>query len=213
MRQDLFPTASVKLGELVERQADRIAEAAMAVIDEYGTAGFTMRAVAKVLNVTPMALYHHVKDKAELAAIMVDATMRQIPLPPTCGTWREDLISMSKWIREITHAHPAARHLRRDFQIFTPTVLQVVERWLSLWQQSELSFEKALLAARSSSTAITGFVMEEITIREITPPEASTLSMLPNARIMVEGLYDQSREFELAAIAIIDGIYGQLKEK
>jgi len=191
---------------------DRIAQAAMSVIDEFGTAGFTMRAVAKVLDVTPMALYHHVKDKAGLASVLVDAAMRGTPLPPTCGNWREDIWLMSKWIRDITSAHPGARHLRRDFQIFTPTVLQVAERWLSLWQQSGLSFENAVLAARSSSTAITGFVMEEITQQEVEPPDAATLAMLPNARLMLEDRHDQSKEFELATRALIDGIFARLVE-
>ena len=80
-----------------ELDAARIAAAALAVADAQGAGGFTMRAVAEALGVTPMALYHHVEDKAALAALLVDAAIRQHPLPPPTGVWRDDLWTIARW--------------------------------------------------------------------------------------------------------------------
>ncbi len=196
--------------QLRDLDTQRIAEAAMAVIDELGADGFTMRAVAKELNVTPMALYHHVHDKAGLAGLLVDQAMREIPLPSTSGNWREDMWAMAQWMRQVTFAHPAISALRREFQLWTPAVLQTTERWLSLWQQTGLDLENSMRAARSSSTAITGFVMEELTLRHIPLPKDSDLFMLPNMRVMFDRQSNQDGEFELAVRALIDGIYARL---
>lgn len=206
---------SNKIKEKQSRDLDskRIAEAAIAVIDDVGYEGFTMRSVANALGVTPMALYHHVKDKAGLAGLIVDVIMREVALPPTSGDWRNDLWETSNWIRQISLSHPNARYMRGEFQIATAGVLHIADRWLSLWQQSGLPYEKAVTAARSSRTAVTGYVMEEITLQEMIPPDEAALGMLPNARVMFEKSENKDEEFELAARAIIDGIYQQLSEE
>jgi hypothetical protein len=68
--------------------------------------------------------------------------------------------------------------------VWTPSILQITERWLSLWQQSGLDLDKALLAAKTSSMAITGFVDEEMMFSEMLPPDDATLCLLPNVRLM-----------------------------
>lgn len=196
--------------QLRELDTERIASAAMTVIDALGVSGFTMRAVAKALGVTPMALYHHVGDKAGLATLLVDAAVREVPLPPATGEWREDLWAMANWMRQMTLAHPAVSHLRREYAIWTPTILQLSERWLGLWQQSGLGFDRAVLAAISSSKAITGLVGEEILLSEIPLPDEETLSMLPNVRAIYSKDRDPFAEFELAVRSLIDGIHSRL---
>jgi len=190
-----------------------IAKTAMAVVDEQGVAGFTMRAVASALGVTPMALYHHVKDKAGLAALLVDGAMREIALPPTTGDWRGDLWAMADWSWDITIAHPAVSRLRREYQVWTPAILQKTERWLSLWQQSGLEISKALLAASSSGKAIAGLAEEEIILRDLPMPDEQTLSLFPNVRGMFNKTQNPKVEFELAVRAMIDGIYKKLSEE
>ena len=81
---------------MAELTAARIARAGLEVADEQGASGFSMRLVAERLGVTPMALYHHVDDKAALVALLVDEVIAETPLPSTTGsvarrslrTWR-----------------------------------------------------------------------------------------------------------------------------
>src|SRR4051794_24523000 len=88
--------------------AARIAAAALAVADKTDVDGFTMRAVADVLGVSAMALYHHVPDKAGLVKLVADAVLTECPLPNPTGDWREDLWQMASWTRDRMLAHPTA---------------------------------------------------------------------------------------------------------
>jgi AcrR family transcriptional regulator len=74
----------------------RIAATAMEMIDEVGVEKVTMRAVASRLDVSAMALYHHVEDKDELLRMVGDDILGKLDLPdPETGDWREQFIGVS----------------------------------------------------------------------------------------------------------------------
>ena len=60
-------TGVTELARLNERSNRR---SCLAVVDEKGLSGFTIRAVADALSASPMALYYYVKNKAELARLV-----------------------------------------------------------------------------------------------------------------------------------------------
>ncbi|MDT5176366.1 MAG: TetR/AcrR family transcriptional regulator, tetracycline repressor protein [Mycobacterium sp.] len=75
---------------------ERIAATAREMIDEVGVEKLTMRAVAARLDVSAMALYHHVEDKNELLRLVGDDVLGHIDLPdPDSGDWRELFTSIS----------------------------------------------------------------------------------------------------------------------
>jgi TetR/AcrR family tetracycline transcriptional repressor len=75
---------------------ERIAATAMEMINEVGVEKLTMRAVAARLDVSAMALYHHVEDKDELLRLVGDDVLGHIELPdPDAGDWRELFTSIS----------------------------------------------------------------------------------------------------------------------
>jgi TetR/AcrR family tetracycline transcriptional repressor len=75
---------------------ERIAATAREMIDEVGVEKLTMRAVAARLDVSAMALYHHVEDKDELLRLVGDDILGHIELPdPDSGDWRELFTSIS----------------------------------------------------------------------------------------------------------------------
>ncbi|HEY6429719.1 MAG TPA: TetR family transcriptional regulator [Acidimicrobiales bacterium] len=195
---------------MAELTTRRIAAAALAVTDERGVSGFTMRAVAKRLGVTPMALYHHVEDKAGLVALLVDEVISERPLPPPTGHWRDDLYEVARWMRESTLAHPAVARLRNSFGVWTPAIFPMTERWLSLWQQSGLELQTAMLAASASSTAIIGFVEQELVLAETEPPDDAMLSQFPNARFAFDAGPPGASEFELVVRSLVDGLLASL---
>lgn len=190
---------------MAEFTREQIAEASLVVADERGATGFTMRAVAEKLGVTPMALYHYVEDKAALVALVVDASIAERPLPPPTGSWREDLFEMARWMRETTLAHPAVARLRSAYNVWTPSIFPMTERWLGVWQQSGLELNAALLAASASSTAIIGFVEAELLYAQTTFPDDSALSSFPNARLAFNLKRDGTKEFELVVRSILVG--------
>jgi len=195
---------------MAELTTQRIAAAALLVADEHGASGFTMRAVAEAVGVTPMALYHHVEDKGALVALLVDAAISERPLPPPTGSWRDDLWEMACWMRESAVAHPAVARLRGEYGVWTSSIFPMTERWLSIWQQSGLEFDAALLAASASSTAIIGFVDAELRLEELDLPDEAQLASFPNARLAFHLERDGAREFELVVRSVVEGVHARL---
>ena len=195
---------------MAELTMQRIARAALDVADERGAAGFTMRSVAESLDVTPMALYHHVEDKAGLVALLVDAVVSERPLPPPTGSWQDDLWEVARWMREITLAHPAVARLRSEHRVWTASILPVTERWVSVWQQSGLDLESALIAASASSTAIIGSVEAEQLVQNADLPDDSLLWPFPSARLLLRRARQGDAEFELVVRSVIEGVHARL---
>jgi AcrR family transcriptional regulator len=190
----------------------RIAAAALAVADATDVEGFTMRAVADVLGVSAMALYHHVPDKAGLVKLVSEAVITECPLPEPTGDWREDLWQMASWMRDRTLRHPTAGKLRQRYRVWTPAVFPVTERWMNVWQQSGLPLEQAVTGAISSSMAVTGMVAEEAVFAELDLPDLDDLVMLPNARMAFSAKRDFGEDFELLVRSLIDGLHGRLSQ-
>jgi AcrR family transcriptional regulator len=189
---------------------DIIATAAFGVLDERGIPGFTMRAVAEALSVTPMALYNHVPDKAGLAALIVNAAIDQHPLSAPVGDWHEDLWAIARWMREGTRRHPALQELQQAYRIWTPAVCDIAERWVSLWRHSGLGLDQALLAASTSGLAISGLVDRESMYCDWAPPDQAILTSMPNAHLFYWADFDPAQKFELGVRSIIEGLHSQL---
>ena len=71
---------------------ERITEAALAILAEYGLADVSMRRVATSLSVAPGALYWHISNKQELIASMAEEIVQVLfdgPLPDPAGLSRE----------------------------------------------------------------------------------------------------------------------------
>jgi len=192
---------------------DLIAKTALAVADDKGAAGFTLRAVADALGVTPMALYHHVADKTALVALVVDASLAARPLPTPTGVWQDDLWEIARWTRQIMQDHPAVGKLRQIHRVWTPSALPIAERWLNVWQQSGLPLDKAVTAAVVTSLALTGIVAEEAAVRKMDLPDESMLALLPNARLVFTARRDLEADFELVARALIEGVHARLQRE
>lgn len=198
---------------MAELDTQRIAAAALALISRKGTAAFTMRGVAQELGVTPMALYHHVRNKAELAALVVEAANAQHPLPQPSGDWREDIWAMARLSRELMLALPTVAALRRTYQIWTADLLQKSEYWVSLWLQSGLDAERAARAAVASSMAILAMVSEESVHSTTDAPHESLLAAKQHARLLFATDIDRDALFELAARGLIEGIHARLMQE
>ncbi len=197
---------------MAELDTGRIAAAALALVDEHGLKGFSMRGVARALNVTPMALYHHVSNKAELAELVVSAANAEQPLAPPTGEWREDMWQMCRASRQSMLAHPRVAELRRAYRVWTPDVLEKTEYWVSLWQQSGLTRDDAVLAAATASIAILGLVEDE-SLRSAKPPLAPDLdSSKSNAAALLNFQFDRETMFELAVRSLIDGLHQRLMD-
>jgi len=87
---------------------ERILRAAIAVADAGGHASLTIRSVAQLLEVRPMAIYHHVANKGEILDGILDLVFAEIELPVPGGDWRAELSRRARSAREVLRRHPWA---------------------------------------------------------------------------------------------------------
>ena len=195
---------------MAELSTERIAATALALVDEHGLKGFSMRGVARALDVTPMALYHHVRSKEDLAALVVNAASAELPHFEFTQDWREDMWQMASAARQIMLAHPRVVELKRAYRVWSSEVLEGTEYWMKLWLQSGLDQDEAVKAAAVSSLAILGLVEDE-SLRDDDLTGGQELDPgKPNAKMLLEFRMDREAIFELAVRAFIDGLHQRL---
>jgi TetR/AcrR family transcriptional regulator, tetracycline repressor protein len=85
---------------------DQVLTAALRIVDEHGMEGLTMRRLGAVLGVDPMAIYHHVPNKAALFDGLVERVIGSVVLPPSTGRWADDLRATARAARRTFLAHP-----------------------------------------------------------------------------------------------------------
>lgn len=95
---------------------DAVVDAAIALADERGLSGVSMRAVGERLGCTAMALYTHVPTKAVLVDLMHDAAHAELPRTHPGATWRERVESWADatwafylrhpWVLQVSPARP-----------------------------------------------------------------------------------------------------------
>ena len=187
-----------------------IAAAGLALADEHGAEGVTVRAVARRLGVSPMALYHHVEGKAGLVALVVEQAVTEVPLPDPDGRdWRRQLLDLARWMRQRSLDHPAISLLRRQHEVWAPGINAIGERWLSVWLASGLEPHAAFRAASASAMAVLG-VTEEQGRPPVGAPVDATLAATPNLEAFVAADHDPAAEFDLLVEALIDGLHRRL---
>ena len=70
---------------------ERVLRTAIAVADERGVEGLSMRKLATELGVEAMSLYHHVANKHALLDGMIDIVFSEIDPPAAGGDWKAEL--------------------------------------------------------------------------------------------------------------------------
>lgn len=86
---------------------ERIAAAALALLDAEGEAAVTMRAIAERLGVTAPSLYNHVRSKEALLALVADRVVQQIDASGFGALpWRDALRRWAWSYYDALVAHP-----------------------------------------------------------------------------------------------------------
>ncbi len=123
---------------------EEILDAAISIADERGLDAVSMRSVAELVGVTPMALYPHVGSKAALLDEMIGRLLGQLlPEPGTPEAagrgrqgelseldglgWRERLGLLGRGARAMTLRHPWAAGLVFTRPTLAPGSLRVVD--------------------------------------------------------------------------------------
>lgn len=96
---------------------DDLAAAAVRIADEEGFDALSMRRLAAELDAGTMTLYHYVRNKDELMALVVDEIMSEVALPPgqeLPADWRAAVTTIARRTRDCLRRHPWVLDLRDD---------------------------------------------------------------------------------------------------
>src|SRR4029453_14519169 len=138
-----------------------IVTASLAIADERGLAGLTMQAVAERLGVTPMALYRHVDDKADLLDSVVEALLTELPLPRAELPWGQRLRGLGQAARMLARRHPAIFPLLLQRPANTPESRRVRDSVVPMLEEAGAGPQAPRRAERLVSTVILGFAASE----------------------------------------------------
>ncbi|MFF9816198.1 TetR/AcrR family transcriptional regulator [Streptomyces sp. NPDC014006] len=126
-----------------------IVTAARRIIDEEGVAKLTMRRLAKEIGSTPMALYHHVRDKEELLLLLLEDYAGQAPRPSLPADPRERLLAAATAMRDLLARCPWLVEVLTADDLLAPSALWFVEQVVDAAIACGLSPEQAVHAYRS----------------------------------------------------------------
>ena len=135
---------------------------ALALADERGLESLTMAGVAERLGVTPMALYRHVANKADLLDGLVELLLTEFPPPPPGLSWPERLGVLASNIRASARRHPSVFPLLLQRPATTLEARQTRAAVYAALGEAGVSQGRVAQVERLVSTAVLGFAVSEV---------------------------------------------------
>jgi AcrR family transcriptional regulator len=184
----------------------RIVRTALRLVDEHGLATLTMRSLATELQVSPMALYNHVRDKEELLDLMLDLLLGEVDLSAPAGDWATQMRALVCSYHQVLTTHPTLARLYSSRVRIGPHGLRIMERGLGLLLQAGFSPAEAANAFFTLFTYTVGYhQMGRVEPREYSalPPE-----QIPSIITVMERLsgVHQTGRFEAGLDALLAGL-------
>ncbi|HTY96243.1 MAG TPA: TetR/AcrR family transcriptional regulator C-terminal domain-containing protein [Solirubrobacteraceae bacterium] len=198
----------------------RVLRAAVALADQAGLEGFSMRGLAQELGVVPMALYKHVANKDELLDGMVDIVFSEIELPSSDLDWRSAMRLRALSTREALKRHGWAIGMMESRHP-GPANLRHHDAVMGCLRGAGFPFAMAVHAYSVQDAYIYGFALQERDLAFETPDSAGeaarrraeTVGRLEDYPYLVEiaaklpgSGYDSAVEFAWGLDLILEGL-------
>ncbi|GAA2268441.1 TetR/AcrR family transcriptional regulator C-terminal domain-containing protein [Nonomuraea roseoviolacea subsp. roseoviolacea] len=109
---------------------ERIAAAAVALVDRDGLERFGVRRLAEELGVDPMSIYHHIKGKAALLDAVSEAVLAEVAADAgeASSGWEEVARRTAHGYRDMAYRHPKVFPLLTTRAQTSPVALAALER-------------------------------------------------------------------------------------
>ncbi|OGO59255.1 MAG: hypothetical protein A2V85_09835 [Chloroflexi bacterium RBG_16_72_14] len=195
---------------------ERIVATALGIIDAVGIDGLTFRRLADDLGVTPMSLYWHVADKAELLELVGHAVLAEIEIPPATGDWREQLRDIHRELLRGVLRHRNTTDILIGRARYGPAGLAMFERILGTLLEAGFSPEAAFDAYQSLYLFTLGFMATssrspafvEVQRQGVRYMLSLPVERFPSIRRVapVIGRRSLEEQFEIGLAVVIEGI-------
>jgi AcrR family transcriptional regulator len=135
----------------------------LALVDEQGLAGLTMRSLATAVGTGPMTIYNYVDGRQGLEQLVTEAVMAEARWPAEqLDDWTDDVLAIAAGMWHAVRSHPHAIPLiltRRSLDL--PTLIPA-EALLGALARSGRSGAELLTAFRTVSGFVSGFAQAEL---------------------------------------------------
>lgn len=194
---------------------DQLVDTAVTLVDQHGFDGLSLRALARTLDVTPMALYRYVQSSDELAVMVIDRLVElktaQVEIP---DDWRAALHIFAATLADLVGEHPALLNAYARGAVHSSTALLAAERLISRLRAAGLSTKATADAYATVHTLTLGHALQARVapttdaFLRIDPAEVPELSALLTAGYSV-GVTSLHAAVDL----VIQGIEGELRQQ
>ena len=145
---------------------DRIANAALAIIDTDGLGELTMRKLGAELGVEAMSLYNHVSNKDDLLAAIGDQLSLKIlsqavSSPDLSWQARAEVLGLAWW--DVAMAHPAAFTLLADEVSDSETAARNLCAAFDIFSDLGLDDDATSTAFHAAASYVLGAIRQELT--------------------------------------------------
>jgi AcrR family transcriptional regulator len=199
---------------------DRVLQAAIAHADAGGLEALTMRQLAEMLGVAPMALYRHVANKDDLVDAMVDVVFGEIGVPSGGGDWKTSMRQRAIAVHDTLMRHGWAVGLMESRGTPGPANLRHHDAVIGRLRAAGFTVEMAAHAYALLDSYIYGFALTKLNLPFDSAAAGEVAeSMLqpfpgneyPNlVEFVTEHVskpgYDYGDEFEYGLDVILDGL-------
>ncbi len=199
---------------------ERIVAAALRIVDAEGVAALSLRRLADEFDVTPMSLYWHVADKAELLELVGQAVLDEIVIPDRVGGWKEQLRDVHRAMFASFLRHRNTTEAVAGRARFGAAGLATFERILAILLDAGFTPEAAFDAYQSLYVFTLGFMSTSNRSPEFVEAQrqgAEYMASLPTERfpsiravVPVIGRRSLEERFEVGLDVVIDGIGARL---
>lgn len=120
---------------------ERIAAAAVALVDRDGLERFGVRRLAQELEVDPMSIYHHIKGKAALLDAMSEAVLAEVAAAADDDAshhWEEIARRTAHGYREMAYRHPRVFPLLVTRAQTSPVAVSALEGLVTAMREAGL---------------------------------------------------------------------------
>jgi AcrR family transcriptional regulator len=200
---------------------ERVLQAAIAHADAGGLEALTMRQLAEMLDVAPMALYRHVANKDDLIDAMIDVVFGEIGLPAGGADWKTAMRERALALCDVLARHHWAVGLMESRRSPGPANLRHHDAVIGKLRAAGFDIPMAAHAYALLDSYIYGFALTKMNLpfetdgevaavaKEMLAPfpanEYPNLAEFISEHAMKPG-YDYGNEFEYGLDLILDGL-------
>ncbi len=167
----------------------RVADTALALLNETGLDGLTLRAIAKELDVKAPALYWHFKDKQALLDEMATEMYRRMVagtrLDPG-DTWQERLRKANHGLRDALLAYRDGAKVFSGSRFTGTEHAHAMEETLRLFTAAGFTLGQAVRATTTAFTYTIGFVIEEQGVQPLPHERREGYDVAERARLFAD---------------------------